>query len=156
IEVVTDEVRLHVEDELPGQALGSRLDQLRSVRFGGVDLENVGAIDFLHGEKGGGHTTPGRHELSPTQAKLLGVLIGQFENPPLDTFLRLTLSGRKIFTIGNDLRRYGRRSRGFLSPLDKTHFSVAKPTTHRDSLPIVMALSCRGVQLRPWKLKPPV
>ena len=59
-----------------------------------------------------------RHELSATQAKLFGILIGKFEYPPLYAFLRFALRGRKILTIGDDLRRYRRRSRGFLGTRD--------------------------------------
>ena len=130
VEIVADEVGLHVEDELPGQALGSGLDQLRRVCFGRVDLKHVGAVDFLHGKEGGGHAAAGRHELPAAQAQLLAVLVGQFENPPLHTLLRLALLGRKILTVGNDLSRYGCRSRSFFSSGDKTHFSFAKPTAH--------------------------
>ena len=130
IEIVADEVGLHVEDELPRQALGSGLDQLRRVCFGRVDLKHVGAVDFLHGKEGGGHAAAGRHELPAAQAQLLAVLVGQFENPPLHTLLHLALRGRKILAVGNNLGRYRRCSRSFLSSCDKTHFSFAKPTAH--------------------------
>ena len=95
-----------------------------------VDLKHIGAVDLLHRKEGGGHATPGGHELPAAQAKLLGVLIGELENPPLYTFLRLALLGRKILAVGNDLSWYGCCSRSCFSAGHKAHFSFAKPTAH--------------------------
>ena len=130
VEIVADEVGVHIEDELPGHVLGFRQDQLRLVGFGRVDLEHIGPVDLLHGKEGGGHATAGRHELPPAQAELLAVLVGQFENPPLDAFLRLALLGRKILTVGNNLGRYWRCRGSGLGSRDKALFSFAKPTAH--------------------------
>ena len=52
-----------------------------------VDLKHIGTVDLLHRKEGGGHATPGGHELPAAQAKLLGVLIGELENPPLRILL---------------------------------------------------------------------
>ena len=135
VEIVADEVGLHVEHELPGEALCSRLDHFRCMCFGRVDLEHVGPVDLLHGEEGGGHAAAGRHELPAAEAELLGVLIGKLDDPPLDTLLRLALRRRKILTVGNDLCRYRCCRGGFFSSCNKAHFSVAKPTAHRGFLP---------------------
>jgi hypothetical protein len=108
VEVVTDEVGLHVEDELPGEALCSRLHQLRRMRFGRVDLEHVGPIDLLHGEEGGGHAAACRQELAAAEAEFLSVLIGKLENPPFDALLSVALCWRKILAVGDDLRWYWR------------------------------------------------
>src|SRR5215471_3842501 len=153
VEIVADEVRLHIEDELPGQALGSRLDQLRRVRFGGVDLEHVGPINLFHREEGCGHTATRRHELPAAQTQLLAVLVGKLKNPPLNALLRFALSRRKKLSVGDNLGRYRRCSSSFFGSCNKAHFSVAEPSTHRDSLPIYGVDDCRGAQLRPMKLK---
>src|ERR1700757_4291665 len=98
--------------------------------FSRVDLEHIGAVDLLHRKKSGGHAATGRHELPAAQAKLLAVLISEFKNPPLYTFLYLALLGRQILTVRNDLSRNGCRSGSFFSSGDKAHFAFAKPTAH--------------------------
>jgi len=130
IEIVAHEVSVHIDDELPRHALSPRQSQLGLVGLGGVDLEYVGAVDLFESKEGGGHAAAGRHELPTAQAELLAILVGQFEHPALDVLLRLTLPRRQVLTVGNNLGRYGGRSRSRLGPRDKALFSFAKPTAH--------------------------
>ena len=139
IEIVADEVRLHVEDELPGQALCSRHHQLRLARLGLLHLEHVAAVDLLHGQKCGGHAAARVHELPAAQAEPLGVGIRQLQDPPLEALLRLALRRRKIFAVRYDLGRDRRRSRSRFGTRDEALFAFTEPGTHRHS-----SLLCLG------------
>ena len=130
IEIVADEVGVHIDNELSGHALSPRHDQLGLMSLGSVDLEHIGAVDFFEGQESRGHAAAGRHELPAAEAQLLAVLVGQFEDPPLDAFLRLALSGRQILAVGNNLRRYRGRGRSLFGSRDKTLFSFAQPAAH--------------------------
>jgi hypothetical protein len=66
IEIVAYEVGVHVDDELSGDALRPRQDQLRLVGLGGVDLEHVDAVDLFERKESGGHAAACRHELPTT------------------------------------------------------------------------------------------
>src|SRR5262249_20747814 len=99
IEIVADEVSLHVEDELPGETLRPRLHQLRLARLGLVDQEHVTAVDLLHGEECGRHAAASPHELPAAPSEPAAVATGQFQEAPLEPLLRLALRGRKILTV---------------------------------------------------------
>ena len=131
VEVVAHEMRLDIENELPGEALRARPRQLRLARLGRVDLEHAAAVDLVHGQKSGGHAAARLHELPAAQAEPLAVGVGQLEDAPLDALLRLALRRRKILAIGHDLGRYRGCGRSRLGTCDETLFSFTEPTAHR-------------------------
>src|SRR5262245_4125835 len=98
-------MRLHVEDELPREALRPRARQLRLARFGGGDLEHVASVDLVHGQEGCGHAAAGLHELPAAEAQPLAVVVWEFEDAPFDALLRLALWRREVFAVRYDLGR---------------------------------------------------
>ena len=118
LEVVAHEMGLDIEDELPGQALCTRLHQFGLVRLGRRDLEHVGSIDLVHGDEGSGHAAACLHELPTAQAEPLAVDVSQLEDLPLDALLRLALWRWKILAIGHDLGGYRGCGRSRFSACD--------------------------------------
>ena len=131
VEVVAHEVGLHVEDELAGQALRARLRQLGLARLGRRHLEDVAAVDLVHGNEGRRHAATRAQELPAIEAEPLGIRIGELDDPPLDFLLGGALPWRQILAVGDDLGRDRRCRRGFLGPRDEALFAFTEPITHR-------------------------
>ena len=130
IEIVAHEVGLHVEDELPGEALGARLHEFGLARLRFVDLKHA-AVDFLHGEEGGRHAAAGLHELAAAQAEAPGVDVGQFQDAPFHPLLQVALRGRQILAVRYDLGRYRGCGGSRFGTRDQALFALAEPAAHR-------------------------
>jgi hypothetical protein len=131
VEVVAHEVGLHVEDELAGQSLRARLRQLGLVRLGRRHLEDVAAVDLVHGDEGRGHATARAQELAAVEAEPGRIGIGKLDDAALDPLLGRTLPGRQILAVGDDLGRDRRCRRRFLGACDEALFAFTEPVTHR-------------------------
>jgi hypothetical protein len=80
------------------------------------------------------------HKLPTGQAEPFAVKVGQLQNSPLDTLLRLALWWWKILAVRYDLGGYRGCGRSRFGPCDKTLFSFAEPATHDDLPPYYLLL----------------
>src|SRR5262245_31293139 len=124
-------MRLHVEDELAGEALGARLHQLGLARLGGRDLEHGRAVDLVHRQERRGHAAARLQELPPAQAETFAVVVGQLEDAALDALLDFALGRREILAVRHDLGGYRGCSGSRFGTDDQTLLSFAEPGTHR-------------------------
>src|SRR5258707_2105378 len=115
-----------IEDDLPGESLRARQNQLGLARLGRIDLEDIGAIDLFHGEEGGGHAAAGAQELPPAQAQPLAVEVGQLEDPPLDALLCFALRRGGTFSPRAALGPCRWCGSGRITPC-QARFSVTAP-----------------------------
>ena len=76
LEVVADEVRLGIDDELAGQRLGSRIGQSGCGRLGALHVEDRPEY-VVHGEEGRGHAGAAGEELAPAQPVTRREVAGQ-------------------------------------------------------------------------------
>ena len=104
LEVVADEVRLVVDDELPRQRLGALVGHARRLRLGGGHVEQA-PEHLVHGEKSRGHAGARREEPAPAHAVTRAQGLGELLHPRLDTLLVRCLGQRVELTVRNDLRR---------------------------------------------------
>jgi hypothetical protein len=129
VEVVADEVRLHVDDELSRQrarALGGHAG-LRRLRV--ADVEHP-AEDVVHGQEGGGHPGAAREELAPVQAVTRAELVRELLDARLHARLLGRLRQRSELAVGDDLRRHRRRKRRDLRRRRPAHLLVAQVVGH--------------------------
>jgi len=94
--VVTQEMGVHIDDEVAAQPGRSRFRRGWIGRFGARHGEHR-AVDLIHGEKAGRHPRCGLEEPPPRQAVLAAEFIGQGFQAGLDLGLRLRLRhGREL------------------------------------------------------------
>ncbi len=104
LEVVAHEVRLGIDDELPGQRLRAQVGDTRRGGFGAAHLED-GTEHVVHGEEGRRHAGARGQELAPAQAVLRREITRQLRHPGLDAALLRRLRQRVVFAVRDDLGR---------------------------------------------------
>ena len=102
LEVVTHEVRLIVEDELPAQRARPRLRHPGLGRFGAADIEER-SEDLVHRQERRGHAGAACQELPPAQAVPGAELGRQILDPRLHMRLLASLGKRVEFAVRHDL-----------------------------------------------------
>lgn len=106
--VVTQEVRVHVHDELPRQAARALAGHLRRACFGLADREHR-AVDVVHRDERGGHAAGGLEEAAPGQPLVARQFGAELLDPPFECPLAGRLRGRREFIAGHRLHRNRRR-----------------------------------------------
>ena len=101
--VVTQEMRVHVHDELVFERIGALLRHggRRGFRFAHVEDRAEGVV---HRHEGRRHAARGLKELAAIQALLAADLVAHFEQTGLDLLLLFALRCGNVFVVGDDLR----------------------------------------------------
>src|SRR5204863_3819744 len=102
LEVVADEVRLYVDDELSGQRAGALRRHTGLLGLGAGDLED-GAEDVVHGEEGRGHAGAAGQERPAAQAVARTEVVRQLRDARLDALLLARLRQGVVLTVRDDL-----------------------------------------------------
>ncbi len=92
-EVVTQEMRLIIQDELASQLRGALAHLGKVAGFGRVDLENAATTDLVHGKDCSCHAATCVEERAPAHPEVLGVLLSEVQNSPLNALLGVRLLG---------------------------------------------------------------
>ena len=129
LEVVAHEVRLVVDDELPGQRSGPGVGDARGLRLGRGHLEE-GPEDLVHGQEGRGHARAAGQEAPAAQAVAPAEVVGKHLEPRLHLPLLARLGQRVELSVGHDLGRDRRPERGGLRRRRSLELRVAEIVRH--------------------------
>ena len=102
LEVVADEMRLVIDDELPREGLGPPVGHARRLRLGWRHVEQR-PEHLVHGEEGRRHAGGARQEPAAVHPVSAPEIVGQILDPGLDLLLLAGLRQRVVLAVGHDL-----------------------------------------------------
>ncbi len=103
--IVAHEMRLAIENELPGEFTGALMRRARARCLGFCHLVDR-TKHVVHRDKGGRHAGRRCEKLPATHAVVFAEMIGKLLDPYLDLFLLGSLRRWIELAVGNHLRRY--------------------------------------------------